>query len=256
MYKLIIVDDEAVIRDGLCNYFPWSESGFEVVGLFSNGQKALDYLAQYPVDVMLCDIKMPFMDGLELAKQLTEREATVKILLLSGYRDFEYARAALSYGIKDYLVKPTKYDELTKAFAKVKAELDRERAQPAPESDSPGDGTNYNEKVIAAVKNYLQTNCQAATLEEAAALVHMNPFYLSKFFKDKTGENFSDYLIAVRMRKAAQLLNDINYKTYEVSELVGYSNPQNFTRTFKKFFGKTPKDFRNSQPKSEGNNRC
>ena len=105
---------------------------------------------------------------------------------------------------------------------------------------------NYTEKIIAVIKNYLQKSYQSATLEEAAQLVHMNPYYLSKFFKDKTGENFSDYFIAVRMNKAAELLNDIAYKTYEISEMVGYSNPKNFTRTFKKFFGKTPKEFRNS----------
>ncbi len=246
MYKLVIVDDEAEIRDGLCNYFPWEQLGFEVASQFENGLQALEFIRQNKVDVLLCDIKMPFMNGLELARELKLCNSEVKILLLSGYREFDYARQALEYGVKDYIVKPTKYDELIKVFSKIKMELDKETNQNETFIHKPAQGSNYNDKIIMTIKGYLQENFQNATLEEAANLVHMNPFYLSKFFKDKTKENFSDYLIAVRMEKAAQLLNDISYKTYEISELVGYSNPKNFTRTFKKYFGKTPKEFRNS----------
>ncbi len=251
MYKLIIVDDEAEIRDGLCNYFPWSQLDFEIVALLENGQQALEYIESQPVDVMLCDIKMPFMNGLELAKELYLKNSKIKMLLLSGYREFEYAQEALRYGVKDYIVKPTRYEELIKVFSKIKQELDEDAAtlpNPANGEDSGNyeEGLNYNEQVISTIKNYLRENFQAATLEEAARLVHMNPVYLSKFFKEKTGQNFSSFLISVRMEKAARLLHDISYKTYEISEMVGYSNSKNFTRTFKKYFGKTPKEFRSS----------
>jgi two-component system response regulator YesN len=245
MYQLIIVDDEAEIRDGLCKYFPWKQLGFEIAALLENGLQALEYIESEPVDVMLCDIKMPFMNGLDLAKELHAKNSAVKILLLSGYREFEYAQEALRYGVKDYLLKPTKYDELVKVFTKIKKELDKEafaRGTPVAAED----GRTYNEQVIDLIKSYLRDNLQTATLEEAARLVHMSPVYLSKFFKEKTGENFSNFLMALRMEKAARLLRDISYKTYEISELVGYSNSNNFTRTFKKFFGKTPKEFRNS----------
>ncbi|HBF36398.1 MAG TPA: DNA-binding response regulator [Firmicutes bacterium] len=246
MYKLVIVDDETEIRDGLCNYFPWDQLGFKVTAQFENGLQALEYLQHETIDVLLCDIKMPFMNGLELAKELKVRNSRVKILLLSGYREFDYAREAMEYGVRDYIVKPTKYDELIKVFSKIKMELDKETVNIDSAIDKATESSNYNEKIITMIKGYLQDNFQNATLEEAANLVHMNPFYLSKFFKDKTKENFSDYLITVRMEKAAQLLKDIVYKTYEISEKVGYSNPKNFTRTFKKYYGKTPKEFRNS----------
>lgn len=245
MYKLVIVDDESEIREGLCNYFPWKHLGFEIEAEFADGVQALEYLLRYPVDVILCDIKMPFMTGLELTKELYLRKSTVKTVLLSGYQEFDYAREALRYGVKEYIVKPTKYDELIKVFSKIKEELDLDQAKQESSASEFTDGNNYNEKVITTIKLYIQQNYQTANLEEAAQLVHMNPFYLSKFFKDKTGENFSDFLLAVRMKQAAELLNDISYKTYEISEQVGYSNPKNFTRTFKKFFGKTPKEFRN-----------
>ena len=245
MYKLIVVDDESEIREGLCNFFPWDHLGFEIKAQFGDGRQALEYLLSHPIDVMLCDIKMPFMTGLELANELHLRKSTVKIVLLSGYQEFDYAREALRYGVREYIVKPTKYDELIKVFSKIKEELDLDQAKQESYAAEPIAGSNYNEKVIATIKLYIQQNYQTANLEEAAQLVHMNPFYLSKFFKDKTGKNFSDFLLAVRMKKAAELLSDISYKTYEISEQVGYSNPKNFTRTFKKFFGKTPKEFRN-----------
>ena len=240
MYKLLIVDDESSIRNGIKNYFPWTQLGFEVAGLFENGREALDYCRKLPVDVVLSDIKMPIMDGLELAKELYQLNPNIKIVLLSGYREFEYAREALKYEVKNYILKPTKYEELNEVFSKIKKELDQEQF-------SEEDDTNYSyyDKIVDTVKSYLCKNYQIATLSSASELVHLNPNYLSTLFKDITGENFSDFLLRVRMEEAATLLNDIRYKTYEISELVGYSNPKNFTRAFKKYFGVTPTEFRN-----------
>ena len=82
------------------------------------------------------------------------------------------------------------------------------------------------------------------TLEQVAAAVHMNSNYVSKLFYCKTGQLFSEYLLSVKMKKAAEYLSDIRYRTYEVSELVGYSNTKNFSRAFKSFYGITPKEYR------------
>lgn len=250
MYKLLVVDDEYEIRNGLCRYFPWDEIGFEVVGQAENGKQALDFLEKNPIDVVLSDIKMPVMSGIDLAAELHSRKSKVKIVFLSGYRDFEYVQKALVYGAKNYIVKSTKYNELVGVFKKVKEELDEEYissiSSAAPELQDKGDnGSSFNEKIIGAIKNYIQQNYKDAELEDVAELVHMNPFYVSKFFKQKTGQNFSDYLMEVRMEKAAALLRDIRYKTYEVSTMVGYSNAKNFARTFKSYFGKSPREFRN-----------
>ncbi len=250
MYTILIVDDERLIRDGIRNYFPWRQLGFEVAGQFENGRKALDYCRKYPVDVVLSDIKMPVMDGLELARELHREKLGIKMILLSGYREFEFAREALKYEIKYYLLKPTKYEELFEVFSQIRDELDQERLKPACPAEAADESetlsSGYYDKIVAAVKNYCIKNYRSATLEDAARLVHINPNYLSKLFKIVTGENFSDFLLAVRMKQAASFLNDINYKTYQISELVGYSNPKNFARTFKKYYGVTPKEFRNS----------
>lgn len=246
MYKVLIVDDELTIRYGLRHYFSWNQIGFEVVGDCENGRQALDYCQNNPVDVILSDIKMPIMNGLELSRELHSQKSSIKVIILSGYREFEFAREALRYDVKYYLLKPTKYEELCQVFTEVKELLDNERgaSEAWPGNETLGNG--YYEKMVTMVKAYVHANYQTATLENASQLVHFNPNYLSKLFKDVTGENFSDFLLRVRMDKAVALLTDATYKTYQISELIGYSNPKNFTRTFKKYYGVTPKEFRHS----------
>ena len=251
MYNLIIVDDELEIKNGLCNYFPWNEIGFQVAGQFSNGLEAFQYLLEFPADIVLCDIRMPFMTGIDLARELRERKINVDIVFLSGYREFDYAQQALIYGVKNYIVKPTKYRELVDVFTRIKTELDLRRetagSSSPPSGKTPAPETQgYYEKIIKTVKDYTSENYKDATLEEASRLVHLSPYYLSKLFKEKTEENFSDFLIRTKMQKARELLNDIQYKTYEISDLVGYKNSNNFTRTFKKYFGHTPSFYRNN----------
>nr|WP_275983710.1 response regulator [Paenibacillus hamazuiensis] len=241
-----MVDDEIEIRSGLSQYFPWHEIGFELVAEFDNGRKALDYLLANPADVLLCDIIMPVMSGLELARELRQASLPTKIIFLSGHKDFEFAKQALAYDVKGYIVKPTNYNELLSTFSSLKLELDKSKPMPANEEKTEPAAT-FDGKVVAAIKAYVEEHYATATLEEAAALVHMNPFYVSKYFKDKTGQYFSDFLVEIKMKKAAELLMDIRYKTYEVSELIGYSQAKNFTRTFKRFYGVSPREFRNNR---------
>lgn len=107
MYKILIADDVAEICNGLSLYFPWHEFGFEVAGQAADGAQVMEFIASNPVDVLLCDIKMPVMDGIAVAKELFYRKSPVKIVFISAYKEFEYAKKALAYGVVDYLVKPT-----------------------------------------------------------------------------------------------------------------------------------------------------
>lgn len=245
-YKMIIVEDESEIREGLFTCFPWDKLGFEVVGLFENGKQALDYILQNKVDVVFCDIKMPVMSGIDLARILFLNSIPVKIVFISGYQDFEFAQKAMKYGVRYYITKPATYDEVIEIFDLIKKELDLQaknlhnhseevKKQDLISIDNP-------ENVIETVKEYIKRNYKEATLEDAAKLVYMNPYYLSRLFKCKTGKNFSDYLMEVRMRKALELMKIPIYKLHEIGEMVGYKNPKNFTRAFKKYFGKSPSE--------------
>lgn len=250
MYKLLIVDDEYEIRTGLCQFFPWDEIGFEIAGQAENGRQALDLLRNRSVDVILCDIKMPVMSGIELAEELQKQKSKIKIIFFSGHRDFEYAQKALSFGVKSYVVKSTKFSELVNVFKKVKDELDQETfaADPSVVEEPPAAETeevqNFYDRIILTIKNHIKEHYRDVELEDVARLVHMHPNYVSKLFKKQTGQNFSDYLLSVKMEKAVELLQDVRYRTFDVSALLGYSNVKNFTRRFKSYYGKSPRAFR------------
>jgi len=250
MYKLLVVDDENESRNLLCRYFPWGDLGFEIVDQLENGKLALQYILNNPVNIILCDIKMPFLDGIELAKEIFIRKLKIKVIFLSAYKDFEYAHNALVYGVSDYIIKPSKYNEIFEVFSSLKKTLDNESS---PNENKVfnikvndfKDLSSYDSKIISFIEDYVKEHYKDTKLEYIAEVVHMNPNYLSQFFKQKTGECFSNYLIKVKMNRAAELLNDIQYKTYEISEMVGYSNTKNFTRTFKSYYGKSPREYRN-----------
>ena len=238
MYKLIIVDDEKEIKNGFATYFPWANLGYTVVGRFGNGKQALDFLEEQDVDVIVSDVKMSEMDGIELARELGKRGGVKHPMLVffSAYGEFQYARQAMQYGAVRYILKATPYEELIEEFRQIKQKLDEERNEDC--------GEEENDRTLHILQEYIKGHIADVTLEKLAEEVYLSPAYVSRFFKKKTGQNFQDYLIEKRMERAAVLLEEVRYQVRDVSELVGYSNPFNFTRTFKKFYGVTPKDYR------------
>ncbi|OMF21087.1 DNA-binding response regulator [Paenibacillus sp. FSL H8-0548] len=242
MYRLLLVDDEADTREALSSYFPWQEVGFQIIGQCGNGKEALNFIENNDkIDVILTDIKMPVMSGLELAEVIHEQKHNIHVIFLSSYREFEYAQKALRYRVNNYIVKPAKYQVLLDVFASLRDEL--EAAKRA--LDQPPSVTGNEGLIITQIKSYIQDQYKNANLEDAAKQVYLNANYLSYLFKQKTGQNFTDYLIQVKMKVAMRLIQENQFKTYEISEMVGYSNAKNFTRTFKSFYGKTPSEYKN-----------
>jgi len=239
MYKLIIIDDEQKILEGLANLFPWEQIGFKVDGAFSSSLKALDYLLCNPVDVVMSDIEMPEMNGIELCRSLKEEEIETKVIFFSSYQNYEYFRSAIKYQVFDYLLKPIKYDELLSCFERVKEVLDQEHQVKTEKSKT------YYEKIIENVIKYLEENYRNASLDEAASHVNLSSSYLSKIFKEKAGKGFAEYLLDIRMKKACEMLDDIRYKNYEIAYYVGYDNPKNFSRAFKMYYNMSPNEYRN-----------
>ncbi|PDO10507.1 MAG: hypothetical protein BLM47_06755 [Candidatus Reconcilbacillus cellulovorans] len=129
MYKLLLVDDEADVREGVAREIDWRTYGFDLVGVAENGREAVEWIEREVPDLVVTDIRMPFMDGLELAEWLRKTRPYVKIVILTGYDEFQYARRAVRLRIEDYVLKPFSVRELTDALLKVKHDLDAEIAQ-------------------------------------------------------------------------------------------------------------------------------
>ena len=124
MYKLIFVDDEAIVRDGISSCIPWGQNNFELAGLFEHGLQALEFMKENSVDVVISDINMPRMDGLTLSHKIEEQYPDVMVLLLTGYDEFEYAQEAIKSKVREFLLKPITADELSAVLTRLEGELD------------------------------------------------------------------------------------------------------------------------------------
>lgn len=250
MYKLMIVDDEREINTGFAQFFPWREIGFEVVAQKQDARSALAYIEAQDVDVIVSDIVMPGMNGLDLAKAIHDMDLEPRphVLIFSAYSEFSYAQRAMKYKCTEYILKSAEHDELIDIFTRLKKTIDEERDVQANLSTFELDLPEMakNDQVIQEILSYIKENLETVNLDTAAELVYMSPAYVSHYFSTRCKMTFSDCVLTLRMQEAARLLQDPGLKIYDVSERLGYKNPTNFTRTFRKHFGTSPKDYRYS----------
>lgn len=129
LYRIILVDDEEEVRKSIIKKINWQAAGFKVVGDAENGQEALEKIELLEPDVVLTDIKMPYMDGLTLAGKIREKYPSIKMVIFSGFDDFEYAKQAIKFNVIEYILKPVNVEELTAILLKIKSNLDEEIAQ-------------------------------------------------------------------------------------------------------------------------------
>ncbi len=145
MRKVFLVEDESIVREGIRDNIPWQQYGYQFVGEASDGEMALPLIQKTRPDVLLTDIKMPFMDGLSLSRLVHQEFPDMKIIIISGYDDFEYARGAISVGVEQYLLKPITRAAMQKVLAELKTKIETEREQ-----------KNYQEKFQSEVREYEQ----------------------------------------------------------------------------------------------------
>ncbi len=129
MYRFLIIDDEPIVREGIARTINWEEHGFELVGVFRDGREGLEGVEQLRPDVILSDVCMPFVDGLELAATVAAQYPRIKTILLTGYDEFEYAQEAVRLNVRDFILKPITAAELREVLGTLRQELDEEHAQ-------------------------------------------------------------------------------------------------------------------------------
>lgn len=354
-YKAVIIDDEAWTRKVIRNLGAFEDYGIEIAGEASDGEYGLELIRQVHPDIILTDVCMPQMNGLELIEKLRQSRPDVQVIFISGYDDYSYVRSAMKLNAVDYLLKPVKQEELNRQLQvcleklrKLERKQDQEELSAdflkeswADEFDNLRSGINealnfgstadvqeklcelkqllsvnmidqpnkssmisiyfilinqlrryiqsrdYKPEEIFGQKNttfvfsgdsqpsemmdfiidlhlnalnrvhelmksrhrldisqvckYLEENyTQGITLEQTAGRFYISKEYLSKTFKSTTGKGFSEYITALRMEKAKELLIKYRVPIREVGEMVGYVDQAHFYKTFKKYFGRTP----------------
>ncbi|MBB3111755.1 YesN/AraC family two-component response regulator [Paenibacillus phyllosphaerae] len=252
MYHLLIVDDEENIADGLADLFRDSQLPLVSVNTAYSASQALERCRTEPVDIVLSDIRMPGMSGLDLQDRIREHWQHVIFIFLTGYADFEYAKRALLGRAFDYLLKPAEDEELIEA---VKRSIEIHEAEMNPDriagnrSSVPAEEALpkrvTDEGFLRNVQTFIANNLNKdLSLEALAGKFYVNPSYLSRIFHQQSGEQLSHYIERTKMAAAKNMLEDHMLKVYEVAELAGYRNPNYFAKVFRKTYGMSPHEYR------------
>lgn len=366
MYKLFIVDDDETLLEGLSCAVKWESFGVSLIGTAIDGMQAMELLQHADCDILLTDIRMGRMDGLQLVEGLQKQGRQIKVIMMSAYEDFSHAQKALRLGVGEYLIKPIDLDQLRDTIEKIISELDQKReyadmisraASRMQEINSAtletcqrtysalntnlmddllrslekggineierdyirfrddllsvGDGSllfalsaiglllcriersgclsgnqiqrleavrvdmlrwnspkealksvndflhdiagmrltsqDSTDQAIKRAKQYIEEHYTESGLRmsDVAKYVGISKNYFSSVFSGAEGCSFSDYITALRMREAQNLLMNTNLKTYEIASRVGYDNAAYFSTSFKRFTGYTVSQYRN-----------
>lgn len=244
MYTVLLIDDERWVRTALRHTVVKTGLSFNVIGECSNGLEALDFLKGQTVDLVMTDVRMSVMDGLAFVTALANDGHQSDCIMISGYDDFKYVQHGLRSGVFDYLLKPVELEELKEClenWVNHRQKNDRETSSLVKEVDPLELSTV--ERVIQYVKSKVPGE---VTLTEAANYVNLNPSYLSKLFKDKTEQNFVDFVLEIRMNEARRLLVSTSLRVTEIADRLGYSDITYFSNMFKRKTGVTPSEYRKS----------
>lgn len=251
MYRILLADDDKELRYLYSKMKAWQKNGFVVSAFASNGKEALEILEKESFDMLVTDIKMPFVDGLDLVREIKKKNIQILPVLMSSYNEFEYARQGLVLGAFDFIVKPVTEKALTEMLERAKiclGEYARNRG--------------INELILSVFQKYgidaqndrfLNDICiflsenmgQDVTTDAAADAMKLNKDYFGKIFKKRTGMTFHSLYKIIKVEYAKLLIKNSLYKNYEISDMLGYSSPDYFAKIFKEVAGMTPSEYKN-----------
>ncbi|MCF2679375.1 response regulator [Faecalicatena contorta] len=235
--RVLLVDDEIMIREGFKRLFDWEAHDCEVVGEAADGMEALAKIDTLNPDIAIMDINIPIMNGLKVIQLSRIKHPDTAFVIVSGYDDFSYCREALRLQITDYILKPVNYEEFGACIDNLKIALFQR--------NSSRHEDQQEERAINGITRYMQEHlAEEVSLSVLAEEFHLSAQYISQLFKNEIGVNFLAYLTNIRMEKAKKLLVSTSLSIAEVSEQSGYGDYRVFTKVFKKNEGITPSQYR------------
>lgn len=236
---VIIADDEQVIVDGFLKLVDWQRLGVRVISTASDGIMALNQVVGLKPDIVVMDINMPLLSGLEVIRQANMECPQTTFIIISGYDDFSYTREALKLRVYDYLLKPVDFSGFEELILRLRREQ-FDRIEPPAPAPLEGELPTVN-RIVAYINEHFSEDLSLKTLSEK---FYMNPAYLSQYFKNKTGMNYHAYLSRLRMEKAKQLLVSTDQPIAEIAARAGFYDYRAFTRRFHREEGLTPSQYR------------
>ncbi|NLM04134.1 MAG: response regulator [Clostridiales bacterium] len=259
MIKVIIVEDEEFICNGMILTTPWENFQCQVVGKAANGLEGMNLIKKIKPDIVITDVRMPKMDGINMIENL-KNVVDTQYIIISGYDDFKYAQQAIKLGVKDYLLKPIDDEEFYRTLENLSEYIKGRRREKeakkhiCPKANSKSqfcNGNSFDEaydgrvKYVSEAIDYIKNNYfQNINIKDLAENLYISESYLSRLFKEHTGYTLVEYITNYRMNKATELLKDHTIKIYEVAELVGYNDARYFSVLFKKHMGVSPMEFK------------
>ena len=243
--RLIIMEDEDIIRQGLVQTIDWQMMGVSVIGSAADGEEGLTLVRELAPDVILTDIRMPRLSGLEMAQKLRTEGNEVPIVFLTSYADFSYAQQAVRLGAADYLLKPVDEMELMHIFEQLGKKIEKQL------------GEVFEDDKLLDWQSCLQNNALNPYVREVLAIItrdypkHLNiesladrqgvsASYLSRKLKEATGHTFGSLLARYRLRQSLVLLREGRLRVYEIAEQTGFGEYKNYAQVFKKYLHTSP----------------
>jgi YesN/AraC family two-component response regulator len=264
VFKVVLADDESWIRSLIRSIVAWRKLGAEVVGEAESGGEALSLCRIKGAQILLTDVKMPGMNGLELIARVRSEFPIVQCMIVSGYDQFDFVQKALRLGVLDYVLKPIEKEQvegvlrqgierLEEIERQTKERMDLRQRVKRLEimltgNDNAGQRPQVGDWRIERSLRYLETNLSShPSLRQVADACCMSPSYFSEKFKETLGIGFSQYLAELRVRHAALLIDRRQLKIREIAEMLGFTSQNYFSRFFKKAFGCSPEEFRHER---------
>ena len=233
----MVADDELYMLEAMEKLFNWEKMGCRLVFNATNGQELLEKMETDLPDIVITDVKMPLVDGIEVAKYIYEKELPTKVIILSAYEEFEYARQAIQYDVCGYIVKTSVIEMLPEELKKTIKKLPPKAAGTVVEEKM------HSNDILERLKRYVSLHyMEKLTLEQIANDVHANGSYLSRLYKVKTGQKLFDAINRMKLEKAKEYMAR-GHKIYEVAQMVGFDDVSYFSRVFKKYEGCSPREY-------------
>lgn len=251
MLKVLIIDDEKPVATAISAMIDWQSYRIQSPPyIATDGKAGLEIMKRARPEIVFVDMRMPIMNGSGFLKKASVDYPHSKYIVISGYDDFNYAQAAIRNGAIDYILKPVAYNDLKRALEKSIRLLDSNTIRSVSASAGSTETDNDDsvqlldpKDVICEIKEYIDKNhCSQIKIKMFSDKYFFSKEYLSKLFKKSYGIGIYEYVLKLRMKKAKELLEDNELQIQEISDRLGYSNNNYFSKAFKNYYGISPSE--------------